>query len=123
MSWNKQLVGYRQLLQSSKRLFKQDLFALREFKTQLKAEFIKAKFETDKEKIAQHLKNIEEAKEFLELNLIQAQLNKKGSYEVVLPKVVGHADAELEIIPPTSSSTTTKTTTTPLNSIIKKNNV
>lgn len=79
------LLGYRKLLKTSRNLFRGDVQALKQSHLMLRQEFEKSRGESDLAKIAELHKNIEEAVDFMQNNLIQAKRTNKGNYAIELP--------------------------------------
>ena len=74
------LNGYRRLLKSASIVFKNDSYALKQAKIQLKNEFIKNKYVTSSNELKQLFRGIDEVDEMLKFNIVQGKLNEKGNY-------------------------------------------
>ena len=72
--------GYRRLLRSTRIVFKNDLYALKQARIQLKSEFIKNKNITNNNELVQLFQGIDEVDEMLKFNIVQGKLNEKGNY-------------------------------------------
>lgn len=72
--------GYRKLLKSACVLFKQDDYALNNFKKVLREEFVKNKMVVDPLLLVQCSKDIEEADELLRFRLVQGKKNERGNF-------------------------------------------
>jgi len=80
LSSSSALNGYRRLLKSATIVFKNDAYALKQAKIQLKNEFIKNKNITSSSELKQLLQGIDEVDEMLKFNIVQGKLNEKGNY-------------------------------------------
>ena len=72
--------GYRRLLRSTRNVFKNDSYALKQACLQLKSEFIKNKNITNNNELVLLLKGIDEVDEMLRFNIVQGKLNDRGNY-------------------------------------------
>lgn len=72
--------GYRRLLRSTRHVFKNDDYALKQARQQLKIEFIKNKNINNNNELELLYKGIDEVDEMLKFNIVQGQLNNKGNY-------------------------------------------
>ena len=76
--------GYRRLLRSTRNVFKNDSFALKQARLQLKSEFIKNKNITNNNELVLLLQGIDEVDEMLRFNIVQGKLNDRGNYGMLL---------------------------------------
>jgi intein-encoded DNA endonuclease-like protein len=72
--------GYRRLLRSTRNVFKNDSYALKQARLQLKSEFIKNKNITNNNELVLLLQGIDEVDEMLRFNIVQGKLNDRGNY-------------------------------------------
>jgi len=76
--------GYRRLLRSTRNVFKNDSFALKQARLQLKSEFIKNKNITNNNELVLLLQGIDEVDEMLRFNIVQGKLNDRCNYVMLL---------------------------------------
>ena len=76
--------GFRRLLRSSRIVFKNDMFALLQARTQLKDEFRKNRQVNDPSELHKLIQGINEVDEMLRFNIVQGTRNERGNFEVKL---------------------------------------
>jgi len=74
--------AYRVLLRAQQKLFRGDIVALTSAREQTRAEFQKQAGETDPDRVAMLVADAVDTAQFMRSNVVQAQLNERGNYEM-----------------------------------------
>eukprot|EP01026_Neomeris_dumetosa_P012466 TRINITY_DN1434_c0_g1_i3.p2 TRINITY_DN1434_c0_g1~~TRINITY_DN1434_c0_g1_i3.p2 ORF type:complete len:131 (-),score=10.69 TRINITY_DN1434_c0_g1_i3:271-612(-) len=82
MSKTQILGAYRLLLKTSMKTFRNDQLMLNESAKRIREAFDSYRLESDPAKVGQLLQDAQDAAEFLRCNIVQAELNERGSYEI-----------------------------------------
>lgn len=89
------LKAYRQVLRATRKSFAGDAIMLRESAAEIRKKFEENRHVSSEAEVQKLLEEAREASHFISTMIVQAKLNDRGGYEVMLGK--DHAGATLEV--------------------------
>lgn len=86
--------GYRSLLQTAKKVFKQDTYAIEMARLEVRKHYHENKNEMDDEKRKEMILGIDQVVSMMSENIVQGVANEEGRYQVALGKK--HENSNIE---------------------------